>query len=240
MSTYPPPSGYPPQGPPPYAAPQWTPPPPPAGMGCGMKLLVLLGVVFLLLILLCCGGGFLLKGYFQRSAVKDPAEVEAVTAKIAAIEIPPPLKPAGGMSLEIPFIKKTLMLFAMYGDKPEGKADSPAQDSTLVLFALGDAFRGQNQEQMRRSIQEALDKQGMQKQEVEQLRNEQHSEKQVTIRGQKATFTITKGIGSKSKKPRMQVQGTFEGAAGPVLLLADVDTEQIGADKVLKMLDSIH
>jgi hypothetical protein len=232
MSNYQPPQGGQPAGfgqqpGQPYQSPEFEPQPPRQGMGCGTKVLIALGIAFALALLLCCG----IVGYFvyyvKSSLVEDPAEVAAMTDEITQIDIPQPLRPTGGGKFKIPFTSKVIATAVFYADQPSG--------SMLMLMAMGDAF----DENGRAQIEQSFRQQSGQKQEGEQLIVTDTQRKELTIRGEPAAFTITSGVGEKSRTPRMRVQGTFRGKTGPVMLVSDMDANTFGQEGVAKLLESI-
>jgi hypothetical protein len=203
-------------------------------MGTGAKVLLILGIIFAILIVLCCGGMGVMY-YSMKSAMKisnDPAAIKALTKEIAEIDVPEPLKPQMSMNMKVPFSDKTLMKFVGYNDAPN-------QD-TLLLVAMGDMFTGQNQEQMQQSFEQSLRQQGVNNKEREQLQDAKTSTKELQIGGKPAKFNIVKGQGVKTKSPRMQVSGVFQGRAGTVMLILDADTDKLSEKKIDAMLESIH
>lgn len=231
MSNYPPSQGgqpgYP-QQPYPYQSPQFDSQPPRQGRGCGTNLLIALGIVFAVALVLCCGVVGYFVYYMQSSLVSDPAEVADMTDEITQIDIPPPLAPTGGGRFKIPFSSKLLATAVLYSDQ--------AKSSVLVLMALGDGVGEKEGWQIEQSVRQ----QGGQQQERERLIETRTERKELTIRGEQATFTIVSGVGAESKTPRIQVQGAFRGKTGPVMLASDFDADIIGQEKVVKMLESIR
>jgi hypothetical protein len=213
--------------------PGWGPPPPRPGLGCGTKLLILLGALFLLLILVCCGGGFIAVSYIKHLATSEPAAVKAATDEITSIDVPPVLEPAGALDLRVPLSGKLVMVFAAYSDKADPK-------NYLMLAAAGKVLDPQTQGRIRQVFEESLGRDDASEEGREQLVERKESQKKRVIRGQEAVFTITKGIGAESRKPRLEVQGTFQGRSGTAMLLLEADTQRLPEQKVLDMLDSIE
>ena len=216
----------------PGIGPQPPSPPPPRGMSTGVKVLLIVGIIFFVLVLLCCGGLFLIGRHFAQEVSYDPVVVKATTDKIAQIEIPELLKPKASMDLKVPIVNKTIMKMATYADDT-GK-------STLKLAAMGDMFAGQNEAQMRASIDQSLQQQGVNNERPEQIQNGDISTKDVQIGGKTAKFTIIKGQGTTTHSPRIQVNGGFQGHSGPAMLILDADAEKLTPEKVNAMLESIH
>ena len=202
-------------------------------MGCGAKLLIFLGLLFLLLILVCCGGGFLAFSYIKHLATADPAAVQAATNEIASITVPEPLQPAGALDLHFPFSGQRIAVFAAYMDKADRK-------SSLMLAAFGQVLDPQTQGKIREAFEQSLGREGSEGEGREPLLDRKEFQKRRVIRGEQAVFTVTKGIGAESKKPRIEVEGTFQGKTGTVMLILQADADRLPEQKVLDMLDSIE
>ena len=218
---------------PPEMTPNGMQPSPKPGMSTGAKVLIVLAIVFGILLVLCCGGViatfFYLQSYAAESFSEDPAKVAAVTQEIAQLDIPEGLEPAGSVNMKVPFTGQSLMTVAVYADEETG--------SVLILTVAGEAFGSQNQAQMQQSIDQSLRQQGMgDKEEI--LIQESHK-KEIEIRGQPVTFTIANGKGAESETPRIQVTGTFEGRAGPAMLIMNADAEKFPEEKIVEMIESI-
>jgi hypothetical protein len=229
--TFPPRHDYP-QGYPPPAGPAWD-EPPRTGLGCGAKLLIFLGVLFLVLLLLCCGGGFLVLSYIKRLATDDPHAVQAATHEITSITVPEPLQPAGALDLHFPFSDRRIAIFAAYVDKADRK-------NTLMLAAFGEVLDPQTQGRVRQIFEESLGPEDSEAEGRDPLLDRQEVKKRRTIRGGEAVFTVTKGIGAESKKPRIEVEGTFQGKTGTVMLILRADADRLPEQKIVDMLDSIE
>ena len=216
---------------PPEMTSEATQPPRKSGMSRGAKVLIGLGVGGGLLILLCCGGVIGLGIYFGTNLMSDdPAVVAAKTDEIIQIEIPGGLEPKMSFDMKVPFSGPRLMLWTVYIDEET--------ESVLVLFALEGASASQDQEQMRRQMDQSLRQQGMGGQE--EITIQETYTKDVEIRGQPVTFTIAKGVGEKSGNPRIQVMGVFQGEAGPVILMLNADAEKFTEDEIIEMIESIQ
>jgi hypothetical protein len=215
---------------PPEMSSEVAPPPPKPGMSGGAKLLIVLGIVLGILVLLCCGGLIGTAYYFSTKVISsDPAVVAAKTGEITQIEIPAGLKPQMSFDMKVPFSGQRMMLWTVYLDE--------ATDSTLVLFAFGEGTAPPNADQMQRQMDQSLRQQGMGQQE--KITIKETDKKQVEIRGQPVTFTISKGVGEKSGSPRIQVTGVFQGKTGPAMLMFNADAEKYSEEEIGKMLESI-
>lgn len=204
--------------------------PPKRGMSTGAKVLIALGVIFGALILLCCGGVITVIFYVRSAVSQDPAVVAAKTQEITRIDIPEGLDPQQSFDMNIPFSGKRLTWVAYVDEQT---------DSALILFEMGGVRASQDQEQMRRAMDESLRQQGMQQQR-EKLVDVKSHPKEVQIRGQPATFTIEKGVGADSQKPRIQVTGAFQGEGGPAMLLFGADAQKFTEEQIVEMIDSIE
>ncbi len=212
-----------------------TPPQPPAkqGMSTGAKVLIILAVVFGGFLLVCCGG----MAFFAYSATKslnisqDPAEVAKVTAEIAEIDIPAGLDPKMSMGGTIPLVGVSMHM-AIYSDKDTG--------SMLTLFTMQTPQGQTSQEQLRQQMEQSLQQQGGNREvEAEKINVEETREIELTINDKPASFTLSKGTGAKSGKPRIEVVGTFEGKAGATFVMLNVDAEKYPEEKVVETLESI-
>jgi hypothetical protein len=229
--TFPPRHDYP-QGYPPPAGTAWA-PPPRTGMGCGAKLLIFLGLLFLLLILVCCGGLFGVALWMKSSLTDSPEAVKLATDEIASIDVPAGLEPAGAASLHVPISGQLFAVFAAYSDKADHK-------STLMLAAFGKVLDAQTQGRIRQAFEESLGREDSKGEGREPLLDRKEFQKRRVIRGEEAVFTVTKGIGAESKKPRIEVEGTFQGRTGTAMLILQADADRLPEQKVLDMLDSIE
>ena len=163
----------------------------------------------------------------------DPNVVKATTAEIARIDIPDPLKPKMSMNMKnVPGVNKIIRQMVVYNDGTE--------KNILMLVAVGSAVTSENEAQMRDSINQSMQQQGVDKGQREEIQNGQISSKELTIRGKPAKFTVIKGQGVKSHTPRIQVNGIFQGDSGSVVLMLDVDAEKLGPEKIDAMLESIR
>jgi hypothetical protein len=204
--------------------------PPKAGMSTGTKILIALGVLLLVLILSCCGGFIAMVYYFQaRMVSQDPAKIAEVTEGMARIDVPDALAPQLSMDMKVPFTDQRMMVMAVYADE--------ATHSTLTLVGVEGELGEQQEDQMQRSIDQQLRQQGMYQEDVQV---EESYEKEVEIRGQTATFKITKGVGAESQDPRIQATGAFQGKNGPVMLILNADAEKVSEQQVVEMIDSIE
>lgn len=234
MSNYPQP-GFP-QGSPVPGYPQdgYSPQRPRSGCGCGGclgKFLIFLGAIFLLLIALCCGGF-----YYMKSSVTDqPAEVQKISDEIASLRVPAPLEPIGGGRLRIPLSGTLVAEAAAYSDK-EHKC-------VLILGSFGEALGEKFKDQLLEGIESGKFQQKTdadKDDKNEELKEVKKSRVERTIRDQKANFDISEGIGVKTSKRKIRVQGAFLGKTGPAILMIEAEEETLSTEKVKELINSIE
>ncbi len=225
----------------PFAGPQWNeqpPPPPREGMSPGTRVVVILLIVFGGLALLCCGGlivAFVLfRGYLERSVSEDPDRVRQVTRQIAPqIKIPDPLEPRMSMNMAVPFTDQPFMILAVWEDQ--------ASDSSLTLTSFGEAFAGQNEQQMRRQMEEALRQEGIGAAPERPANWETDSyDKEIEVRGQPTTFHFVRYQRREGEESRIHVTGSFPGEEGSVVVTLWADTEVVNEEQAVEMLQSIE
>jgi hypothetical protein len=226
MSNYPPPGV---QGSP-YAQPGY-PPPQRSGCGCGGclgKILILLGIIFLLIILAC--GGIIF--YASKHMTQQPGDVRTITDEITSMRVPTPLEPVGGGSVNLSAIG-LVGEGAVYVDKDH--------KNSLVVISCRDFFGVSIKDQFVKMLESGQIKQtnnGPDERE-EELKDVKKTPKELTIRGQKAVFEITEGVGVKSGKKKIRVQGAFEGKLGAAMLMMDVEEATISREQVDEVIQSI-
>ena len=236
MSNYPPqqgvPPGYPQPGYPQPGYPQVGYPPPQPRSGCGGclgKFLILLGVIFAIFVALCCGGIY----YMKSSVSTQPKDVRTITDEIVAIEIPPTLEPAGGGRFQVPLLGKSLGQGAAYADKNK--------TSLLIVGSFGGVFGEKFKQQFIEAMQSGqFEQQRADKNDKrEELKDVKKSRVDRTINGEKAIFDIEQGVGVKSHKAKIRVQGFFEGKTGPAILVIETDADALPEERVMGIIDSM-
>jgi hypothetical protein len=197
--------------------------------GCGMKVLVILGLVFVVMALACCGVG----GYFYYTmkpvVTEDPTEVRAKTAEIAEIEVLDGLEPQMAMSMTIP-IKNIDMAMVVYSDGTTSSA------LTMLMFSV-DNLSDAEQAEMHRAFEQGTSQHNADG--PEGINVEETQEKTIEINGQETTFIVSKGTGQQSGNARIMAVGTFQGKAGLTTVVVNVDAEKYPEEEVVKMLESI-
>ncbi len=225
--------GTPPAG---YTQPGYPPPQQPSGCGCGGclgKFLILLGAVFLLMIVVCCGGGYFVFDSFKKSSTQQPAEVRAISDEIAPMNVPAPLEPKGGGRYKLP----------IFGPLGEGAIyAAPDKKAVLIVASFSDAFGPQFKDQMMKNLEAAPNQQrpANENDELnEELKDVKTTTVERTIRGEKAEFHISEGIGVRHGKKKIKVNGAFQGKTGPALLVIMADEETLSRKEVDDIIQSI-
>jgi len=208
----------------------WEQPPAKAGMGCGAKLLILLGVLFLLLLVLCCGGMLVSGWYFGNSVSEDPDEIIALTQEIVDIEIPGELRPQLSFDMKVPFSGQEVMKWAVYADETTA--------SFLVLASFGEALQGQDEEALADQIEQSLRQQGLASEQ--NVRDWERSTREIEVRGEPVSFDFATGEDADTGTRRIEVTGIFEGAGGPVLISFSGDAEKFPEETIVEMIESIR
>lgn len=235
MSNYPPP-GMPPTA---YPPPAYPPPPQPSGCGCGGcmgKFFILLGVLFFLMLVVCCGGFFYLGSLVQHGMTQQPNEVREICDEVTSIDVPdPPLAPVGGARIKMPFTGNLIGEGAAFADK--------GRTAFLFVGTFGSMFGVDFKDQLLQAVENGQFQNkpanAKENERAEELKDVKKSQVDRTIRGEKAVFQITEGVGVKSGKKKIRVQGAFQGKLGPSLLIIDADEETLSREKVDDVINSI-
>ncbi len=213
--------------------PDWAQPPVVKRMSTATKVLIALGIIFAVMILFAFAAVLLIAyyghKYMSQSVSNDPVRIVAVSDELARIDVPDGLAPQVSLDMRVPFTDDRFMVWVVYADQQS--------DSSLVLMAMGAQYAGGNPAQWRQSAEGSMRQQGMHQEDVVV---ETSSQKQVTIHGESATFTIAEGVGRDSQSRRIEVSGAFQGKDGPVMLLANLDAEKFPRERVVEMLESIE
>jgi hypothetical protein len=238
MSNYPPPQGYPSTAypPPGYYPPQQQRPSSGCG-GCLGKFLIVLGIIFLLLIVSCCGGIFYVtKYYFPSHTSLEPTEVQKISDEIISLRAAP-LEPVAGGRYELPIGGKSIGQGVFYSDKNH--------KAVLFLVAIGDLFGSQFSDQILQGLEsgqfqgQAGAKRGN-NENHEELKDVKKTRHEHTIQGDKVVFEIIEGVGEKSNKRKVHVQGGFKGKTGPVLFVLDAEADALSLEQVEGIIDSME
>jgi len=206
-------------------------PPQRQGMSTAKKILLILGVLFGGIMVLCCGGVVYMIYYAKAMVSEDPTVIAATSAEITEIDLPAEMKPQMAMNIKVPFTGQEVIKAAIYTDEDN--------QGTLILGGVGKVMAEQNQADMQEQFTQALRQQGIQSGEqnveLEEIRTIER-----TIRGQPATFVISRGTDTESGKELFHVNGTFQGKNGPAIFLLIADPEAYDEDRVVEIIESIE
>ena len=112
----------------------------------------------------------------------------------------------------------------------------------LILGAFGEVL-GQNfKDQLLESMESGQfqQKSANKNDKSEELKDVEKSHVERKIRGQKATFEISEGVGAKTNKRKIRVQGAFLGKSGPAILMIEAEEETLSVENVKELIDSIE
>ena len=203
-------------------------PPKKRGMSTGAKVAIILVVVFGGFGVLCCGGIVGVGWWASQSFTEEPKDVAAKTAEMAQIEIPDGFAPKGAIDIKVPFSGQRLVTMVIYADDA---------GSTLMLGAFAEMGGDDQQANMRRTMEQSLEKQQRKRKQAEMLILRVQA-KSVEIRGEAVEFLVQEG--TLGGKPRVRVTGVFPGKTGAVMLLLDADPNVMSEEDIDQMLDSIE
>lgn len=207
--------------------------PPKQGMSSGMKTLLILGVIFGLLVLLCCGGlvlsGMYMASYVSDAMSEDPDVIAERTGQFVEMEIPAQLAPAMSFDMKVPVSGEPLMVWVVYADQ--------SSNSMLMMASLGAMMQQQNQDEVRRQLEDSMRQQGIAAREG--VDESESSVKEIEVRGEPVPFSFTVGNNTQTKAVRIDVNGMFTGKSGPVMLILSADAEVIDEEAIVKMIESI-
>jgi hypothetical protein len=198
------------------------------GMSGTAKVLLGLGIGCGLLVVLCCGvlgfGSFAIVKMAQDSTSHDPAQIHDIASEIALIQIPDSLKPKLGLNLNVPLVGP-VMKGAVFQDD--------AKRNVLLIGQFNRAFADQAgfEAQLRGSFDEL---------DSEELENPETEVVDVKINGDLAKFTLSKGMGRRSREESWEVIGQFAGATGPALLIFEGRTADFTKEQIIAMLKSME
>lgn len=219
----------------PHDSPDAAGPPEKQGTSAGSKVLLILGIIFVILVVLCCGGliaaYFWANSYFGEAMSEDPQVVRQLTDEIVSIDVPEQLQPAFSMDMQIPFTGQEMMKWVAYADE--------SNSSVLVMASFGEAFAGQNKQQMHTQIRQALRGQGLG--QPENVNITERTEREIEVRGQPVTFSFGEGQQENTDRQWIEVTGTLEGPEGrTVMLIVSADKATLSEEQIVDMIKSIE
>jgi hypothetical protein len=151
----------------------------------------------------------------------DPAEVSAVSDKIAQYDLPPGF----GAQMSMSILMYDLVMIA---------PTQPSSNTTMIMLMQFSGGTGLDQEQMQEQVRQSFEQQsgqrGIQMTVVET--------RQETIRGEQVTVTISEG-GSAGMKLR-QLMTVFTGNSGPTVLMIQGNASDWDEELISNFLHSIH
>lgn len=217
-------------------------PPPKQGMSSTAKVLIILGSIAGVALLVCCGG----IAYFVSQApnwaknmaknfsmTQDPVEVRERTQAMLHVDVPAEFTPQGAMELFV-------MRWAAY----QGKS---GPQSMLIIMEMDkqmvDPQGAMNPEQQREQMRQQLREQMRQQQQfgtMEEMNEESHETRTVTIDGKPIEFDFTTGKGKNSQAVIHQVVGVIPTSSGIVLLQLHATDADYNEEAVMAMLNSIR
>jgi hypothetical protein len=194
-------------------------PPPRQGMSTGKRLLVFFAVGGGVLLLVCCGGGLWLYSKFKGAMSTDTEVVRAVSQEIADFDAPAGLSPAFSLK---------------FG--PMKMAAYQGGDVLLTLLEMDASTVHTSPEEMRRQMDEQLQKQGGKGHEITIT---ERKTRELTVRGQAEEFLFARGTKQGSGEEFWQVSGAFPGKGGPAVLTFVAPVSQWDEDRIAQWIESI-
>ena len=177
------------------------------------------------LCLVACGVAFLvfrqIGTKFGESIKTDPADMAAVSDKIADFDMPPGYKAQVSMSL---FVYDMVMI---------GPSQTGSSSMTIMLMQFNSSAgldQAQMEEQMRQAFEQQGGQPGMQMKVVET--------REETIRGEQVPVTISEG--TNQGITLRQWMTVFKGNGGPTVLMIQGSTSDWDDELVLNFIHSIR
>ncbi len=205
------------------------------GMGTGTKILLGCSIGCGAMMLLCCGGlfatSYLGARWLQRSVIREPAEIQAIAADVAAIDVPDHLQPKAGVNMHVPIIDRTFIKAVVYTDEE--------QKQIVAIGEFAESLSAVDEKTLRDEIDRALEKQETRKDGDDEFRITETHSVELEIRGQPAKFRIEEGTDSHDKK-LVRAFGEFPGHHGLGLVFLQLDGETHSVENVEQILRSIR
>lgn len=195
------------------------------GVGCVLVALFSCGLVGLLAV-------FLFQ-FFQRGISSDPAVVRARLAKIAKIDVPPPLSARLSYEARVPWKQRPLLTWVIYDADPD-KSTFESYLSVGQWYTDLSQTRDNLLMELQRSqleqdiIREAIDPDKKTKKTLE-----------YTINGTKTEFVFQQGTGAVSDEKYLLAYGQFRGREGPAILNLCLNAKHFDEATVKKIIQSI-
>lgn len=191
--------------------------------GC-LKWVLIFGGIGLVGTLICCGvAGFV--GYQMKpTVVNTPPEVTALAQEITDIAIPAEFVGKAGVKMNLGFMAMTLCQF-------EHTDNRGMLQLMEMKISVGDPKEGEAQ------LKEQMRQQGSE--ELKTLNVEKSETREVEIRGEPASFTISEGTDVESSTKYHEVKGQFKGKNGVAILQLQLEEEAWDAEAIDAMIESI-
>lgn len=196
--------------------------------GC-WKWVVILGVFGGFCVLVCCGVGAWLGNRIKTGSTMatTPAEVDAVSQQVADMDMLPDFTGKTGISMNMLFMEMRVCDYQHI----QGKGKLQLMEIKLNINA--------EDPQQQRQLEAELNKQ-RKNAGFKTLQVVATETREIEIRGQTATFTITAGKDVSSNTEYHQVEGSFRGKNGPAKLMIEVEDEIWDEEAVSALLESLN
>jgi len=189
-------------------------------MNKNQKVWIAVGVAAGLCLVACVVGFFVLRQLGSQLVNLDPADVQAVSDKIAQYDVPPGYQAL--MSMSFPGLYDVVAL---------SSTDSSSMMIMLMQFTSNMGMtQEQMQEQVRQSFEQQSGQRGIQMQVVET--------REETIRGETVTITISEGT-SEGDTLR-QWMTVFKGNGGPTVLMIQGSDDDWDEELIVNFIHSIR
>jgi len=209
--------------------------PAPQGMGTGTKILLGCSIGCGAMMLLCCGGifatGYLGVRWLERSVIREPAQIQAIAADVAAIDVPDHLQPKAGINMHVPIIDRTFIKAVVYTDEE--------QKQLLAIGEFSESFSEVDEQTLRDEIDRALEKGDASQDRDDDFRVTETHALDIDVRGQPAKFRIEEGTDAHDKK-LVRAFGDFQGHHGLGMVFLQLDGETHTVEQVEDILRSIR
>lgn len=209
--------------------------------GCLGKAFLVLGIISAVCMVLCCGAGALVVNKIQNALKEEPEDVKAVLQKIADVDVPEDLPPAGALDLD--FFGLFNMQLVAYGNqvqiqqRQDGQAEGEFKGEFLLIFQM--KIVGVDDAEMERQLQQQSGDMGA------EIRIDSRETQTVTIDGEEREFEFAQGTNVKDNSQVRVVRGAFRGRSNPAYLMLVVPEESWSEDgwndeRAIQLLESIH
>lgn len=219
----------------------WPDSPPRQGMSGATKVFLFLGVGCGGVLLLCCGGlvgvSYMVGRMAEESAVKDPAEVQAMADSIATLDAPPSLKPQVGFDFTVPFINERIVKAAIFIADEQNPDDQP-KGMLLLAEWFPEPYQNKDPEEVSAEMDAWFE--GQEGWDANRRQNVLESEDvEVTVRDQPARFVVQRVEDRESGKEFVQAIGTFAAEEGTGFMMLMLEAEQYSMEQVKEIVQTV-